>query len=140
MNQHESVKQIVIHFMQAYASRDIDACMRLIAADKPLLIFGTNADEIFKTADEVRQSLIRDFGVMSNVRWGDVKHIAIETDQNLATAMIELPVRYVAENKEEKTMFRYAFVLRFNQNAWQIVNAMASVPAAAGAYSFTSWD
>lgn len=140
MSQHESVKQTVMQFMQAYASRDIDACMHMIAADKPLLIFGTNADEVFKTADEVRHSLRRDFDAMSNVRWGDIKHIAIEVDQHLATALLELPVSYVAENQEEKVIFRYAFVLRFHQNTWQIVNAMASVPGAPGAYTFTSWD
>ena len=140
MRHQETVKDAVMQFLNAYASRDLEGCMQLIAKDRPLMLLGTNLDEVFKTRDEVQQSLKRDFAAMSNIQWGSVRHISMEATDNLASVLIELPVSYVANERQEQTMLRYALVLIKQDDSWRIVQAMASLPAPAGSYNFSSWE
>lgn len=140
MGHQETVKDAVLQFLNAYASRNVAGCMQWIAKDRPLMLLGTNLDEVFKTREEVQQSLQRDFAAMSNIQWGTARHISIETTDILASVLIELPVSYVANDKQEQTMLRYALVLIMQDDCWRIVQAMASLPATAGSYNFSSWE
>ncbi len=140
MKHQETVKDAVMQFLNAYASRDLEGCMQLIAKDRPLMLLGTNLDEVFKTREEVQQSLQRDFAAMSNIQWGSARHISMEATDNLASVLIELPVSYVANERQEQTMLRYALVLIKQDDSWRIVQAMASLPAPAGSYNFSSWE
>lgn len=135
-----SAKTTALEFLNAYAHRDIDACMQCFADRKSILVFGTNLDEVFKTPDEVRSSLQRDFSNMSNIQWGAVSHMTVEESENLASVLIEMPVAFLANAEQEKTVLRYAMTLIKQAQNWRIVSAMASVPAAAGSYNFSSWE
>lgn len=140
MNYQEAAKAVVMQFLSAYAKRDVDACMGVIAKDTPLLILGTNADEVFRTQLELRGSLQRDFENMSNIELGAVNHTAINANEGLASVMFELPVSYQANTRQEKVLLRYAFTLVSENGNWRIVQAMASLPAPAGGYNFSSWE
>ncbi len=139
MSNQESAKSVVMKFLTAYAGRDADACMSLMAKNTPLLIVGTNADEVFRTQDEVRRSLQRDFDNMSNVTWGEANYAAVIAEDTLASVLLELPFSFLANNQQEKLHLRYAFTLVKENGEWRIAQAMASVPASAGSYNFSSW-
>lgn len=135
----ETAKSLVMQFLAAYAVRDANMCMSLMAKNTPLLILGTNADEAFSSADDMRRSLQRDFDAMSNVKWGEVKHAAVITEEKLASVLLELPISFLANDQEEKINLRYAFTLVKENGEWRIAQAMASVPASSGSYNFSSW-
>jgi ketosteroid isomerase-like protein len=140
MKHHETVKETTMQFLNAYASRDLAGCMQLIAEDKPLMLLGTNLEEVAKTREEVQQVLQRDFAAMSNIEWGTASHISIKAEDQLASVLIELPISYVANEKQEQTVLRYALALIKQNDSWRIAQAMASLPAPAGTYNFTSWE
>ena len=140
MSGEDSVKDAAMQFLSAYASRDLEGCMQLIAKDKPLMVVGTNLEEVFKTREEVQHSLKRDFASMSNIQWGVPSHISTEAVENLASVMIELPVSFFANEMQEQTMLRYALVFIKQEDCWRIVQAMASLPVPAGSYNFSSWE
>lgn len=139
MNYQESAESVVMQFLAAYAVRDANTCMGLIAKNTPLLIVGTNADEVFRTPDEVGRSLQRDFDTMSNITWDEVKHVAVIAEETVASVMLEIPISFLANDQEEKINLRYAFTLIRENGTWLIAQAMASVPALSGSYHFSSW-
>ena len=62
MNQYEvEVFNTVGSFLGAYAGKDINTCLSYIATGMPLLIMGTNDDEIITSYDEIRDALRRIF-------------------------------------------------------------------------------
>lgn len=140
MNPQDSAKDTAMQFLNAYASRDIEMCMQFMASDRKLMVMGTNLDEVFETHDAIRNSLQRDFAAMSNIQWGAPNHISAETTDSIASVLIELPVSYVADKKQEEVMLRYALLFIRQDDRWRIVQAMASLPANAGSYHFSSWE
>ena len=138
MNQNtQTIHLAVMAFLDAYAKNDVDGCMALVAQNNPILIFGTNLDEICKNRNEVQAALQRDITNMSNVRWGEVRHIQITQDTSCANVLMELPLAYVAGGKEEQVVFRYALCLVMESGQWKIASGMASVPTAENSYSFS---
>ena len=131
------VHHTVMAFLDAYAKGSIDECMSLIAQNSPILIFGTNLDEVCKSREEVQAALQRDIANMSNVRWGDARHVQITQDASCANVLLELPLTYETCGKEERVVFRYALSLTRESGQWKITTGMASVPASKGSYSFS---
>lgn len=140
MGNQECAKSAVMQFLTAYANRDVDACMGLIAKNSPLLIVGTNADEVFTTLDEVKASLQRDFANMSNVTLSELNHIAVIAEESLASVLLELPISFLANDQLENVILRYAFTLVKEHEEWRIAQAIASLPVSSGSYNFSSWD
>lgn len=139
MSYQESAKSVAMQFLTAYAGRNTGACMSLMAKNSPLLIVGTNADEVFTTPDEVRLSLERDFDNMSNVMLGKVNYAAVIAEETLASVLLELPISFLANDQQENLHLRYAFTLVKEHGEWRIAQAMASVPVSSGNYNFSSW-
>ena len=133
----QAVHLAVMAFLDAYAKGDVNGCMALVAQNSPILIFGTNLDEVCKNRNEVQAALQRDIANMSSVRWGEVRHIQITQDTSCANALFELPLAYVAGGKEQQVVFRYALCLVTESGQWKIASGMASVPTAEGSYSFS---
>lgn len=124
-------------YLHGYAEGDVDACLAVIAGSRPVLIFGTNADEVLKSRDDVRAALMRDRDSMANIRLGEFRHLQVEAAPEHAFVLLELPIAYEAEGGETETILRFALSLAREGERWVISSGMASVPFAAGTYSFT---
>lgn len=133
----QAVSDTVMTFLEAYAKGDVDACLSVFAQESPILVLGTNLDEVCQSREDLRAGLLRDFASMSQVRWGDARHLHITPGSSHAGVLLELPLTYVAEGKTEQVMFRYAFSLVKEMGQWKIVTGMASIAAAAGSYVFS---
>jgi len=135
-NEEQAVLDTVKDFLDSYSEKSIERCMSLIAVSKPIMLFGTNENEVFKTRDEVCSAFKRDFESMTNIRWGEHRQFHVEALSTLASVLIELPVSYESEGKETATLFRYALTLTKEGDQWKICSGIASVPFVAGTYSF----
>ena len=137
MNKEEQAAlDTVMKFLDSYAKRSVDGCMATFTTAKPFLLFGTNDNEVFKTAEEVRAAFTRDFASMTNIRLGQRRNLHVIVTAALASVIVELPVSYQNEGKEVKTLFRYALTLVQENGQWKICSGMASVPFASGTYAF----
>jgi ketosteroid isomerase-like protein len=123
-------------YLDSYSKRDIEGCMSSIAQSKPVTIFGTNENEVFASRGEVRSAFERDFGSMTDIRWGAQRNVRVEVSTTLASLLVELPLFYRSEGKDVETLFRYALTFTFEGGQWKICSGMASVPFAAGTYEF----
>lgn len=126
----------VRNFLDDYAKRNVENCMSAVATSKPILLFGTNDNEVFKTIEDVRDAFNRDFSNMTNIRWGEYRQIHVEAVSMLACVIVELPISYQYEGKDVETHFRYALMLTREEEQWKICAGMTSVPFRAGTYSF----
>jgi len=127
----------VLNFLESYAKRSVEGCMAAMAVSKPILLFGTNENEVFRTIDDVRQALTRDFGSMANIRLGERRNTHVESSPTLASVIVELPISFQNDENHVETLFRYALTLTLEGDQWKICSGMASVPFEAGTYSFT---
>jgi len=135
-NEEQGASETVRNFLDSYSQRNIEACMSLISASKPIMLFGTNENEVLKTREDVRSALKRDFDSMTNIRWGEYRQFRVEALSALASIFVELPISYQIEGKECETLFRYALTLTREDGQWKICSGMASVPFPVGTYSF----
>ena len=136
-NEEQSALDTVKDFLDSYSERSIERCMSLILVSRPIILFGTNDNEVFKTLDDVRSAFKRDFASMTNIRFGEYRQFHVEALSTLASVLVELPISYQSEGKEVSTLFRYALTLTREGGQWKICSGMASVPFVAGTYSFS---
>jgi hypothetical protein len=136
-DEEQGAFETVKNFLDSHSQRNIENCMSLISASRPILLFGTNENEVFETRDDVRSALKRDFESMTNIRWGEHRQFHVEALSTLASVLVELPISYEIEGKRTETLFRYALTLTREDGEWKICSGMASVPFAAGTYSFS---
>lgn len=134
--EEQAALDAVMNFLDSYSKRNIEGCMSVIATSKPLLLFGTNGNEVFRTADEVRDAFAKDFESMTNIRLGNRHNVHVEAAPTLACVIIELPISYQSEGKNVGTLFRYALTLIREGGLWKICAGMTSVPFATGTYVF----
>jgi hypothetical protein len=134
--EEQTALKTVINFLSNYLKRNVEGCVAAITKSKPIMVLGTNDNEVFKTIPEISVAFKRDFKNMSNIRWGKRRNFHVKVDPTLASVIIELPVSYQSEWEKVKTLFRYALVLTKEGEKWKICSGMAAVPFATGTYSF----
>ncbi len=134
--EEQSALDAVARFLDSYATRSIEGCMSVITTSKVIQLFGTNENEVFRSAADVRSALTRDFGNMADIRWGKDRAVYVEANSTLASVIVERPISYQSEGKKVETLFRYALTLTREGADWKICAGVASVPFAAGTYSF----
>lgn len=60
-NDDQAALDAVMNFLDRYAEKNIEGCMAAFAASTPLLLLGTNEDEVFKTTAAIRGAFAKDF-------------------------------------------------------------------------------
>ena len=139
-NEKQAAINTVSDFLDNYARKNLENCISAIVATTPILLLGTNDNEVFRSTEEIRAALTRDFGSMEDVRWGAHRYLHVETAPSLASVVLELSIAYTATGQETvkdiETLFRYAFTLVKEDQQWKICAALASVPFATGTYTF----
>ena len=131
-----SVNETIDLFFDGYARGDLAACLAAFVQQQPMLVVGTNVDEICQNREQQASALSRDFSCMSAVRWGAPRHRQLVASPAMASVFIERPLAYTADGQDQQVLFRYAFTLLPESGQWKICSAMASVAAAAGNYQF----
>jgi len=132
----EAVLSTVVNYLGDYAQKHIENCMEATAASTPVLFFGTNQNEVFRSAEEIRSALAQDFSNMDDIEWSNHRYLHVEISATLASVLIELTLTYRSSGKMVETPFRYAFTLIKEDARWKICSGLASVPSAAGSYTF----
>lgn len=138
MNEEEQVAlNAVMNFLDSYARKDVEACMSAITVSMPIMLLGTNDNEVFKTLEELREAFKRDFAGMTNIRWGKQRNIHVVATPTISNVIIELPISFQAKEETVEVLFRYALTLIKEGGQWKICSGMTSVPFASGTYSFS---
>jgi len=130
------VVEAVQGYLDAYSRKDVDGCVGFVAERTPVLLLGTNDDEIVTDRETFATSCRRDFSMMDNISFGEVRYRHVEAEGNLASVLLELPLSYETEGAETRNLFRFAFTLVRESGAWKISSGLTSVPFKSGTYSF----
>jgi ketosteroid isomerase-like protein len=124
-----AVMEVVNQFNEAYARRDIDALMALVAPDTDLVLLGTGADERRVGPAELKFQAERD--------WSQTEALAFELGWNsLSTAgpvawlSAEATGRGRVGGQEISFPLRLSAVLEQRKDKWLFVQMHISVPAA----------
>jgi hypothetical protein len=74
---------------------------------------------------------------MTGIRWGEPRNVDVVSTSMLSSVIIELPIAYRTNGEDAEGLFRYALTLAKEGEQWRICSGIASVPYAAGTYSFS---
>ncbi len=132
----EAALHAAMNYLNNYAQKHIENCMEAIATAIPILFFGTNENEVFRSAAEIRATLTQDFTNMDDIQWSNHRYLHVEASPTLASVIIELTLSYRNNGNKVDTPFRYALTLVKEDTLWKICSGLASVPFAAGTYTF----
>jgi ketosteroid isomerase-like protein len=135
-NDEQGAWDAVRRYLECYERGDVDGCVAMLAASGPLLLFGTNDNEIFQSVAQARAAFTQDFASMSGVRWGAARHLLVAAGSELASVVVELPVGYASADGAVQTTFRLALTLVRENGAWKIRAGLISVPHSSGTYTF----
>jgi ketosteroid isomerase-like protein len=134
--EEQTALKTVMSFLSNYSKKDAEGCMAAITKSEPMMVLGTNDNEVFKTIPEIRAAFKKDFKCMNNIRWGKRRNFHVKAVPTLASVIVELPVSYRSDGEKIKTLFRYALTLTKEGDKWKICSGMATVPFASDTYSF----
>lgn len=132
----QAVMTAVGSFLVAYTQADIATCMAALSTLRPLMLMGTNEDEVICSREAAKRLFEADFKSMSGLRWAPYQQQWLAVNADLASVIIALPLTYRHEDKDATVQFRYAFTLAYEEKQWKICAAMASVPRPALTYAF----
>ena len=139
-HEKQAVIKTVTNYLDNYARKNLENCMSVIVASTPILLFGTNDNEVFRSTEEIRAAFTRDFSNIDDIRWGAHRYLHVEASPTLASVVLELSIAYTIVEQEVAndvvTLFRYAFTLVKEDKQWKICAGLASVPFATGTYNF----
>ena len=139
-HEKQAVIKTVTNSLDNYARKNLENCMSVIVASTPILLFGTNDNEVFRSTEEIRAAFTRDFSNIDDIRWGAHRYLHVEASPTLASVVLELSIAYTIIEQEVandvETLFRYAFTLVKEDKQWKICAGLASVPFATGTYNF----
>ena len=131
---NKAAHEVAMTFLTAYARKDVSACLACFAQSSPLMLLGTNLDEVFTNRAALEAGLTRDFANMDKIGWGEPRQLYVDAGDTRATVLLELPICYETGGKAEQLTLRYAFGLRKEAGEWKIAAGSASMPSAAGNY------
>ncbi len=85
--QEQAALNAVTCFLDNYAKKNVEGCMSAMVSSKPILLLGTNENEVFRSAKDVRAAFTKDFTSMSSIRWGKDRNIYVEAKATLASVI-----------------------------------------------------
>ena len=139
-HEKQAVIKTVTNYLYNYANKNIENCMSAIVSSTPILLFGTNDNEVFRSAEEIHAAFSRDFSSMDDIRFGAHRYLHVEASPTLASVVLELSITYTTIEQEMskvvESLFRYALTLVKEYKQWKICAGVASVPFATGTYVF----
>lgn len=134
--EEKAVMEAVDRYLRAYARKDVTGCMVFVCEEGPVLMLGTNDDEVFSDRESLRKAYERDFASMDGIVVGSYRSSYVKTDGQVASVFVEIPFTYQSGGKEVKTLFRMALGLVKEDGSWRMCSGMTSVPFKTGTYSF----
>ena len=132
----QTIMETVKHYLNAYADKNLADCMKYISEESPILMLGTNEDEVISDRAALEKAYQRDFSLMNRINFGEFRNQYIETNGRLASVLVELSTSFESQGKITQTIVRYALTLTQEADQWKICAGMTSVPFKSGTYSF----
>ena len=137
MTQEQSqVLEAVKCYLDGYAKGDVEQCMSVMSGTGPVLMIGTNMDEVLESGADIRDAIERDMQHMSDIRFGEFSHLQVEAVAGLASVVLQLPVSFSVDGDENRTIMRFAVTLKPEAGDWKMCSCLVSVPFDAGTYLF----
>ncbi|MDP9221553.1 MAG: nuclear transport factor 2 family protein [Actinomycetota bacterium] len=126
------VQRAMDEWAAAYAAKDVERLMGLLASGDDLVLVGTGSDEVCVTRDEIRQQATRDFAQADEVRL-DVGKLRVSGRGDVSWAFAEPTVTVRAGGEQIHMAVRLTAVFVREGEDWRMSSAHLSVPSAAQA-------
>jgi ketosteroid isomerase-like protein len=114
--------------LSGYSAKDVEAVISVFSKSDELIVFGTDAKEIFRSLSEFEDQLNNDFQLFESVKFGVVQNLSIQISKSgdLAVAVFEAPAEMVFDGQINKSFFRSARTWKKENDSWLIVQSLSA--------------
>jgi ketosteroid isomerase-like protein len=123
------IKALVEDVWEAYARKDIDACLGLWTSDPDLVAIGTGADELRLGPEDLRRGLRRDFEQAESIEI-TTEWLRISTAGNVAWSAANVRLTASVGGDTASLLCRLTNVFEKRNGTWRIMLLHLSLPAA----------
>jgi ketosteroid isomerase-like protein len=128
-SEKEAIEDLLEKLFAAYGVGDKEGVLSAFSPSAELVVFGTDAREVFHSIDEFGQQLDRDFQVYGSMQIGEFENLSIRisTSGDLAVAVLEAPVTMDFEGAYYDFYMRTSRTLVKENGAWLIVQSISAI-------------
>ena len=108
----------------AYAANDQTAVIGLLDS-AGFVIFGSDASEIVRTHDELRQLMADDFRLWGSARFGPIRDLDVRGNGAIATAVFHVPF---SAGGGPEVLVRFSTAWRRVDGDWRLMQSANTVP------------
>jgi uncharacterized protein (TIGR02246 family) len=124
-----AVMHVVTQFAQAFAERDLDRTLALLAPDPDVVFIGTGADEKRVGLTEIKALLERDFAQLDDISL-EIGWHSVSAAGSVAWVTGDLHIQATTAGQETSLQARSTTVLERRGDRWLIIQSHNSLPAA----------
>jgi uncharacterized protein (TIGR02246 family) len=124
-----AVMTVINEFAEAFAKRDLDACLAFFAPDPDVVFIGTGGDEKRIGLAEIKALFERDFAQFEDASLTIGWH-SVSAAGSVAWGIADLTLCASADRREISLQARSTVVLERRGDRWFIVQLHTSLPAA----------
>lgn len=123
------IDSLIQVFLSTYSTKNPDNMAAMVTDD--LHFFGTDSAEVITNSAGFREQMSNDFKLFETARFEAVRHrsIVLDEDNELASAVFEVPVTMTAGEQSNRAVIRFAQTFRREGDSWRLVQGMASFPS-----------
>jgi ketosteroid isomerase-like protein len=117
------VTQQLEQLLQRYAANDVDGVLALL--DGEFIVYGSDAAELVRTPQQLRQLMQDDFALWRTAKFGHLRDLDLRVNGSLATAYFHVP--FSAGGRAPLTV-RFSTTWRKTGGEWRLAQSANTVP------------
>jgi len=127
----ETIETQIQVMRKAYNLKDVEAVKGLVSESEDILVFGTDAAEVMKSASDWEQQMKNDFQLFDYADFGEAKYQSIKVSRygDMAASVTESLVMMVIKADTFNLLLRFAFTWKLENGSWHIVQGNVSAPS-----------
>lgn len=130
-SEKERVQTRIENFLNAYANKDMDSIMPMLAGSEDFQFFGSDVSEVNKSKADFQNQIDQDWKLFKTIQFGELRNLSIKISDcgDLAVASYEIPMAVSIGETQSKFIFRMSNAFIKDQGLWKLVQGFASIPS-----------
>jgi ketosteroid isomerase-like protein len=127
-SEKNAIEDQIQKLLSGYSAKDIEAVKSVFSASDELIVFGTDAREVFRSLSDWEEQLNNDFQLFESAKFGALQNLSIQISKSgdLAVAFFEAPAEMIFEGQTYPSFFRSARTFKKENDSWLIVQSLSA--------------
>lgn len=128
ISEKSAIEDQLQKLFSGYSERNAEAVISVFSGSDDLIVFGTDAKEVFRSLSAFEMQLKNDFQLFESVKFGELQNLSIQVSNSgdLAVAVFEAPIEMIFDGQTYQSFFRSTRTFIKENDTWLIVQSLSS--------------